>query len=117
MPRIKCRYVDCMYLERGFCGADQVDFDQELGCLTYSQEEEEPMPKAAASSAPVGDMMVIVGTWLFGSPEAGWWFMFIQAITVLLALVGTTLSCMCTGARVTYAMGRDTEVPASRPIA
>ena len=56
-------------------------------------------------------MMVIVGTWVFGSPEAGWWFMFIQAITVFLALVGTTLSCMCTGARVTYAMGRDDEVP------
>jgi basic amino acid/polyamine antiporter, APA family len=70
------------------------------------------MTTAAGSSAPIGDMMVIVGTWLFGSAEAGWWFMFIQAITVFLALVGTTLSCMCTGARVTYAMGRDAEVPA-----
>ena len=66
---------------------------------------------AAGSSAPIGDMMVLCGTWLFGSPEAGWWFMFIEAITVLLALVGTTLSCICTGARVTYAMGRDKEVP------
>jgi amino acid transporter len=56
-------------------------------------------------------MMVIVGTWLFGSARAGWWFMFIQAITVFLALIGTTLSCICTGARVTYAMGRDEEVP------
>jgi amino acid transporter len=67
--------------------------------------------QAAASSAPIGDMMVIVGTWLFGSAKAGWWFMFIQAITVFLALIGTTLSCVCTGARVTYAMGRDEEVP------
>ncbi len=66
---------------------------------------------AAASSAPIGDMMVIVGTWLFGSAKAGWWFMIIQAITVFLALIGTTLSCICTGARVTYAMGRDEEVP------
>ncbi len=70
-----------------------------------------PLTTAAGSSAPIGDMMVICGTWLFGSPEAGWWFMFIEAITVLLALVGTTLSCICTGARVTYAMGRDKEVP------
>src|SRR5262245_46116720 len=70
------------------------------------------MPQAGASTAPVGDMMKIVGTWLFGSPEAGWWFMFIQAISVFLALVGTTLSCLSTGARVTYAMGRDEEVPA-----
>ena len=69
------------------------------------------MTTASSSSAPSGDMMKIVGTWLFGSPEAGWWFMFIQAITVFLALIGTTLSCMCTGARVTYAMGRDKEVP------
>jgi basic amino acid/polyamine antiporter, APA family len=69
------------------------------------------MTKAAGASAPIGDMMVIVGTWLFGSAEAGWWFMFIQAITVFLALIGTTLSCICTGARVTYAMGRDDEVP------
>ena len=37
--------------------------------------------------------------------------MMIQAITVFLALIGTTLSCMSTGARVTYAMGRDEEVP------
>ncbi len=70
------------------------------------------MPNAAASGAPLGDMMTIVGTWLFGSARAGWWFMFIQAITVLLALLGTTLSCLSTGARVTYAMGRDEEVPA-----
>jgi basic amino acid/polyamine antiporter, APA family len=69
------------------------------------------MTNAAGSSAPIGDMMVLAGTWLFGSPEAGWWFMFIQACTVFLALIGTTLSCMCTGARVTYAMGRDDEVP------
>ena len=56
-------------------------------------------------------MMVLVRAWVFGSAEAGWWFMFIQAITVFLALVGTTLSCISTGARVTYAIGRDNEVP------
>jgi amino acid transporter len=66
---------------------------------------------ALGSAAPIGDMMVIVGTWLFGSPAAGKAFMLVQAITVFLALIGTTLSCMNTGARVTYAMGRDKEVP------
>jgi len=70
------------------------------------------MSQAGASTAPVGDMMKIVGTWLFGSAEAGWWFMFVQALSVFLALIGTTLSCLSTGARVTYAMGRDEEVPA-----
>ncbi len=69
------------------------------------------MPMAGASGAPVGDMMVIVGTWLFGSYAAGKAFMLVQAFTVFLALIGTTLSCLSTGARVTYAMGRDEEVP------
>ena len=41
MPRIRCRYVDCIYLESGFCGTDQIDLDPELGCLTYTQEEED----------------------------------------------------------------------------
>jgi amino acid transporter len=65
---------------------------------------------AGASSAPIGDMMTITGTWLFGSPKAGMWYMWIQALTVFLALIGTTLACINTGARVTYAMGRDKEV-------
>ncbi len=69
------------------------------------------MPMAGASGAPIGDMMVIVGTWLFGSYTAGKAFMLVQAFTVFLALIGTTLSCLSTGARVTYAMGRDEEVP------
>jgi amino acid transporter len=69
------------------------------------------LTNAAASGAPIGDMMVIVGTWLFGSYAAGRAFMLVQAFTVFLALIGTTLSCMATGARVTYAMGRDDEVP------
>ena len=34
----------------------------------------------------MGDMMVIVGTWLFGSYAAGKAFMLVQAFTVFLAL-------------------------------
>jgi amino acid transporter len=69
------------------------------------------LSNAGSSGAPLGDMMVLVGTWAFGSYSAGKAFMLIQACTVFLALIGTTLSCMNTGARVTYAMGRDDEVP------
>jgi amino acid transporter len=69
------------------------------------------LPAAGASGAPLGDMMVIVGSWLFGSYKLGRIFMLVQAFTVFLALIGTTLSCLSTGARVTYAMGRDDEVP------
>src|SRR5581483_11126330 len=68
------------------------------------------MPSAAGSGAPIGDLMVLTGTWLFGSYSAGRAFMLVQAFTVFLALIGTTLACLSTGARVTYAMGRDEEV-------
>ena len=68
------------------------------------------MQNATGSAAPIGDMMVLVGNALFG-PGRGRIFMLCEAFTVFLALIGTTLSCMNTGARVTYAMGKDREVP------
>jgi len=68
------------------------------------------MQSASSSAAPIGDMMVMVGDALFGQGR-GRTFMEIQAFTVFLALIGTTLSCMNTGARVTYAMGKDDEAP------
>ena len=69
-----------------------------------------PMTNAPASAAPIGDMMVMVGDAVFGAGH-GRTFMLIEALTVFLALIGTTLSAMNTGARVTYAMGKDSEVP------
>jgi amino acid transporter len=68
------------------------------------------MQSAAGSAAPIGDMMIMVGDALLG-PGRGRIFMLCEAFTVFLALIGTTLSCMNTGARVTYAMGKDREVP------
>jgi amino acid transporter len=69
-----------------------------------------PMQSATGSAAPIGDMMIVVGNALLG-PGNGRTFMLIEAFTVFLALIGTTLSCINTGARVTYAMGKDQEVP------
>jgi len=68
------------------------------------------MQSAANSAAPIGDMMIIVGDALLGHGN-GHYFMLAEAFTVFLALIGTTLSCMNTGARVTYAMGKDDEAP------
>jgi basic amino acid/polyamine antiporter, APA family len=68
------------------------------------------MQTATGSSAPIGDLMVMVGDAVFGAGH-GRTFMLIEAVTVFLALIGTTLSCINTGARVTYAMGKDSEVP------
>ena len=35
MPRIHCRYIDCVFLEDGFCGANSVNLDPDEGCITY----------------------------------------------------------------------------------
>jgi hypothetical protein len=40
MPRIRCRYMDCIFLEENFCGAAAIELDPDAGCLTYSQSEE-----------------------------------------------------------------------------
>jgi amino acid transporter len=67
------------------------------------------MQSATGSAAPIGDLMVMVGNALFNGHGKA--FMLIQAFTVFLAIIGTTLSCLSTGARVTYAMGKDEELP------
>ena len=64
---------------------------------------------AAASSAPIGDMVKNLGDVLLGN--MGFALMIIIAITVGIAVVGTTLACINTGVRVTYAMSKDKEVP------
>jgi len=82
----------------------------EYFCANYFLNSGYTMASASGSAAPIGDMMVVVGDALLG-PGHGRLFMLIEAATVVLALIGTTLSCMNTGARVTYAMGKDQEVP------
>lgn len=41
MARIRCNYEGCIHLEKNFCTAGEVELDQELGCLTFSQVDEE----------------------------------------------------------------------------
>ena len=94
-----------LLIQGGFC------YLLEYFAAQYFQSTAYTNVQAAGSSAPIGDMMQLVGAWAFGTAKAGWWFMMVQATTVFLALIGTTLSCLSTGARVTYAMGRDKEVP------
>jgi amino acid transporter len=97
--------VASLLIQGGFC------YLFEYFAANYFQSSLYTNVTASGSSAPIGDMMQLVGAWCFGSANAGWWFMFVEAITVFLAMIGTTLSCINTGARVTYAMGRDEEIP------
>jgi amino acid transporter len=64
---------------------------------------------AAASGAPIGDMIKFIGDTMLGG--TGTILALILAATVLIALIGTTLACLNTGVRITYVMGRDKEVP------
>ncbi|GAB4458218.1 MAG: hypothetical protein Kow0070_11530 [Anaerolineales bacterium] len=40
MPRIKCHYADCVFLDEGYCSAAAVEIDPDAGCNTYSPSEE-----------------------------------------------------------------------------
>jgi amino acid transporter len=97
--------IASLLIQGGFC------YLFEYFAANYFQSSLYTNQTASGSPAPIGDMMQLVGAWTWGSARAGWWFMFIEAITVFMAMFGTTLSCLNTGARVTYAMGRDEEVP------
>ena len=37
MPRIRCHYIDCVFVDDGYCGAAAVEFDPDVGCMTYSR--------------------------------------------------------------------------------
>jgi len=54
-------------------------------------------------------MAILVGNRLLGG--IGFGLMISIAVTVMLALLGTTLSCLNTAARVSYAMSKDREMP------
>ena len=81
----------------------------EYFAANYFMSSAYSLKAASGSAAPIGDMMTLIGDALLGGHGVA--FMLIEAFTVFLALIGTTLSCINTGARVTYAMGRDEEVP------
>ncbi|MBC7878831.1 MAG: hypothetical protein H7Y59_16795 [Anaerolineales bacterium] len=36
MPRIKCHYLDCVFLDEGYCSAAAVEVDPDTGCATYT---------------------------------------------------------------------------------
>ncbi|HEX9596583.1 MAG TPA: hypothetical protein VF982_06855 [Anaerolineales bacterium] len=46
MPRIRCHYADCVFLDEGYCSAAAVEIHPAEGCLTYSAAGE-VSPEAA----------------------------------------------------------------------
>lgn len=40
MPKIRCHYIDCAFLDEGYCSAAMVELDPDAGCKTYSPTAE-----------------------------------------------------------------------------
>ena len=40
MARIRCHYIDCVFLDEGYCSAAAVEIDPDTGCATYMPNEE-----------------------------------------------------------------------------
>jgi APA family basic amino acid/polyamine antiporter len=64
---------------------------------------------AAASGAPIGDMAIQIGNAMLGGN--GFAFMIVLAISVAIAILGTTLAAMNTAVRISFAMAQDNEMP------
>ena len=69
------------------------------------------MDAAAASGTPIGDLTRLIGDAMLGGN--GFMLMIVVAITVALAVLGTTLASMNTGVRISFAMAQDKEMPGS----
>lgn len=41
MPRIRCHYMDCIFVDEGYCSAAAVELDPDTGCATYAPSEED----------------------------------------------------------------------------
>ncbi len=67
------------------------------------------MDALASSSAPIGDITRLLGDKLLGG--IGFGLMIVMAVTVAIAVIGTTLSCMNTAVRVTNGMAAGRELP------
>lgn len=39
MPRIRCHYIDCVFLDDSYCSAAAVELDPDTGCATYTPNE------------------------------------------------------------------------------
>lgn len=41
MPRIRCYYIDCIFIDEGYCSAAAVELDPDTGCATYAPSKDD----------------------------------------------------------------------------
>jgi basic amino acid/polyamine antiporter, APA family len=97
-----CAYL-FEYFAAGYMISDKLTGKNAAGAVVSG------MDAAAASSAPIGDMAILVGNSVLHG--IGFGLMITIAVTVAMAILGTTLSCLNTAVRISYAMAKDEEMP------
>jgi basic amino acid/polyamine antiporter, APA family len=97
-----CAYL-FEYFAAGYMVSDKLVGKNAAGAVVTG------MDAAAASSAPIGDMAILVGNSVLHG--IGFGLMITIAVTVAMAILGTTLSCLNTAVRISYAMAKDDEMP------
>ena len=99
-------------IQGGFCYLlEYFSSNFALSSATMAGFKGAPYPAAASDPAPIGTMVANVADRLFGG--GGNILALIVALTVLLALLGTTLACTNTAVRLSYSMARDNELPSA----
>jgi amino acid transporter len=91
------------YFASGYMLSDKIVGKDATGAVVTG------MGAAAASAAPIGDMAILVGNTILHG--IGFGLMITIAVTVAMAILGTTLSCLNTAVRISYAMSKDEEMP------
>ena len=43
MARIRCKYLDCVFLDDNYCSAALVELDSNRGCLTFTPSSKKPV--------------------------------------------------------------------------
>jgi hypothetical protein len=41
MPKIRCHYIECIFLDDGYCGAAAIELDPDVGCMTFTRAGDE----------------------------------------------------------------------------
>lgn len=39
MPRIRCHYINCVFIDDSYCSAAAIEIDPDEGCMTYSRSD------------------------------------------------------------------------------
>jgi amino acid transporter len=79
------------------------------GYIAYRGITGSTFTAGAASAAPIGDLTQLIGNYVLHG--IGFGLMISRAVTVAIAVIGTTLTCMNTAMRISGGMVADRELP------